>query len=114
MALKTGSGAVSGTNAFPLAGFQIESAEALKARKEEEELNLSNPELAAWRRIRKRLQAQDGETYFAESVKNSPLPKLKGRLIPLQPCNTAERHRAEHGQSGSRGSLPEARCSFYQ
>jgi hypothetical protein len=70
---------------FPPNGFNIEPAAVVLARKQEEELNRTNPELAAWLRIRKRLEAPDGETYFNDTLKPAPLPRLKGTLIGSAP-----------------------------
>jgi hypothetical protein len=70
----------------PPAGFTVESAQVIADRKAEEELERTNPELAAWKKLRKRLDAVDGDTYFAESVRNTPLPKLKGTLIRATPA----------------------------
>jgi tetratricopeptide (TPR) repeat protein len=68
-------------NPFPQAGFLVETAAKASARREEEELNRTNPQLAAWLRIRKRLEAPDGDNYFAEHLTAVPLPRLKGTLI---------------------------------
>ena len=71
--------------AFPPSGFQIETAAVVTARRQEEEFNRANPELASWLRIRKRLDAPDGETFFNETLRGAPLPKLKGTLIGSTP-----------------------------
>ncbi len=73
-------------DAFPPAGFNLESAAVIAARKAEEELNRTNPELAAWLRIRKRLDTDDGEAYFSQSLHNTALPKLKGTLLRFEPA----------------------------
>jgi len=73
-------------NAFPPADFQVESAEAVKQRKADEELSRLDPELAAWMRIFKRLTAVDGEKYFLEELKPNPLPKLRGAVIKCSPA----------------------------
>lgn len=75
----------SAEGAFPPADFNIDSAATIAARRQEEELNRTNPELAAWLRIRKRLEAADGEAYFSSTVLNSALPKLKGTLVRFSP-----------------------------
>ena len=79
-------GAAACAEVFPPAGFQIESAAVIAARKQEEELNRTNPELAAWLRIKKRLEAPEGEAYFTELMA-APLPKLKGTLIRYSPAS---------------------------
>jgi hypothetical protein len=73
--------------AFPPAGFDIESALAAALRKQDEELSRTNPQLATWIRIRRRLEAPDGEAYFAASLRNTPLPgRLKGTLLRATPA----------------------------
>jgi tetratricopeptide (TPR) repeat protein len=80
-ALKTAAAA----SPFPPDGFNIESAAVIAARRAEEELNRTNPELAAWLRIRKQLESPDGDKYFAETLKAVPLPKLKGTVVRCNP-----------------------------
>jgi hypothetical protein len=63
---------------FPPAGFDIESASAAALRKQDEELNRTNPQLASWIRIRRRLEAPDGDAYFAASLRNTLLPMRLG------------------------------------
>jgi hypothetical protein len=73
--------------AFPPAGFDIESASAAALRKEDEELTRTNPQLASWVRIRRHLEAPDGDAYFA-SLHSNPLPmRLKGTLLKFTPAN---------------------------
>jgi hypothetical protein len=74
------------TATFPPAGFDIESASAALLRKQDEELTRTNPQLASWLRIRRRLEAPDGEAYFAASLRNTALPmRLKGTLLRATP-----------------------------
>ena len=50
-------------------------------------LNRTNPQLASWIRIRRRLETPDGEAYFAASLHNTPLPmRLKGTLLRTTPA----------------------------
>ncbi len=70
---------------FPPAGFDIESVAAVALRKQDEELSRTDPQLVAWVRMRQKLEAPDGDKYFAETLHNSPLPKLKGALIKTDP-----------------------------
>ena len=72
---------------FPAADFNIESAAVIAARKQEEELRRTNPELAAWLDLRKQLDSADGEKYFAEKLRDTPLPKLKGAVIRFAPAH---------------------------
>ena len=72
---------------FPPAGFDIESASAALVRKQDEELTRTNPQLASWLRIRRRLEAPDGEAYFAASMRTTALPmRLKGTLLRATPA----------------------------
>ncbi len=60
---------------------------AIALRKQDEELNRTNPQLFSWIRLRRRLEEPDGEAYFAASVRSTPLPsRLKGTLIRLSPA----------------------------
>jgi len=79
--LKTGAAAA----AAPPADFQVESAQVIKARKAEEELMRSDPELGAWLKMYKQLTSADGEKYFLETVKPNPLPKLRGTVVRCDP-----------------------------
>ncbi len=69
----------------PAADFKVESGAAIAARRAEEDLKRTNPQLAAWMALRKQLEGPDGEKFFAESVHLSPLPKLKGTVIRCTP-----------------------------
>jgi hypothetical protein len=80
--LKTSAGAA----AFPPQGFAIESAASIAAKRAEEELAFRNPQLAAWRKIRKQLEAPDGEAYFSSAIKGQALPKLKGTVVRSSPA----------------------------
>ena len=71
---------------MPPAGLTIETASAIALRKQDEELNRTNPQLAAWIRMRRQLEAPDGDTYFA-GIHGTPLPKLKGTLLRATPTN---------------------------
>ncbi len=70
---------------FPPAGFEVESADMVRQRLAEEALNQADPELAAWLRIYRQLSAPEGEKYFQETLKPSPLPKLRGTVIRCTP-----------------------------
>jgi hypothetical protein len=72
--------------AFPPAGFDIESAAAAFIRKQDEALSRTDPQLAAWVRLRRKLDSPDGEQYFT-ALRGSPLPLLKGTLIRSTPPN---------------------------
>jgi len=70
---------------LPPADFKIETAAVIAARKAEEEVKRTNPQLAEWMAIRKHLEAPEGETYFAETLRPARLPKLKGTVIRSTP-----------------------------
>jgi hypothetical protein len=78
-------GALTKSAVFPAPDFQIETAAAVAERRREEELLRTNPELAAWLKIRKQLEAPDGETYFTQTLSAAPLPKLKGAVVRYSP-----------------------------
>jgi tetratricopeptide (TPR) repeat protein len=68
----------------PPPGFDIESAAAAFIRKQDEELNRTDPQLAAWVRLRRKLESPAGDQYMAE-LRNTPLPRLKGTLVRWSP-----------------------------
>jgi hypothetical protein len=65
--------------AFPPAEFAVESKESIAERRRKEEMARAQPD-PSWSELRKRLEAPDGATYFAENLRDKPLPKLKGTL----------------------------------
>lgn len=71
----------------PPADFKVESAAVIAARRNEDEVSLTDPELGAWLRIRRQLEAADGDKYFAETLRTAPLPKLKGTVLRCIPAN---------------------------
>ena len=70
----------------PPADFTVESATAVALRKQDEELSRTNPQLAAWIRMRRKLESTEGDAYFA-TLKGTTLPKLKGTLLRATPQN---------------------------
>jgi len=77
-------------SAVPPPDFQVETAAAVTARRADEELNRTNPQLAAWVHIRSQLEAPDSDKYLAD-LRSTPLPKLKGVVIRAVPeANPAE------------------------
>ena len=70
----------------PPAGFDIESAAAVALRKQDEELTRTDPQLAAWVRLRQKLEGADGDKYFADTLHGNAIPKLKGALIKAEPA----------------------------
>jgi len=71
-------------SAVPPADFHVETAAAVAARRADEELTRTNPQLAAWVHIRRQLESPDGEKYLAD-LRAAPLPRLKGTVIRTQP-----------------------------
>jgi len=75
---------------LPPAGFTIETASAILARKQAE-FEQSNPQLALWMKVKGALSDTNGEAYFASSLKDSSVPKLKGTLVEGKPaCRSKE------------------------
>ncbi len=70
---------------LPPAGFKIETAAEIAAKKEEE-FREKNPQLALWMGIKKQLSDTNGEQYFQSDVKNADVPQLKGTLVEAKPA----------------------------
>lgn len=69
---------------FPPKDFAIKT----KQQEQIEKLNdiiKTNPQLAIWIQTKQALTAADGDNYFNSSVKESKLPKLKGKIISHEP-----------------------------
>ncbi len=96
------------TAAFPPADFTIESADAVAARKAEEELKRTNPQLALWMSMRKELDGLYGDKYFTETLKPAPMPKLKGTVIACSPAASP----TEVSLGLSNGVAPEVTLKF--
>ena len=74
---------------LPPAGFTIETATAIAARKQAE-FEQSNPQLALWMKIKGALADTGGEQYF-ETMKDTQVPALKGTLLEGRPaCKSKE------------------------
>lgn len=71
----------SAARAVPDDAFTIDSANIVAARRAEQELSLTNPELAAWLSIRRQLTAADGQQYFSANLASKPTPWLKGTVV---------------------------------
>lgn len=75
---------------LPPAGFTIETATAISAKKQAE-FEQSNPQLALWMKVKGALADTNGEQYFATTLKDSAVPKLKGTLVEGKPaCRSKE------------------------
>ena len=74
----------------PPADFKIKSTTEI-SREKEEEFKKSNPQLALWMGIKGQLADQNGEQYFASSLKDAQVPKLKGTIVEGKPaCRSKE------------------------
>ena len=75
---------------LPPAGFTIETASAIAAKKQAE-FEQSNPQLALWMKIKGALADTGGEQYFETQFKDSQAPALKGTLLEGKPaCKSKE------------------------
>jgi hypothetical protein len=70
---------------LPPAGFTIETASAIAAAKQAK-FEQSNPQLAIWMKVKGALADTNGEAYFASSLKDTAVPKLKGTLVEGKPA----------------------------
>lgn len=75
---------------LPPDGFVIESATAAANRKQKE-FSEKYPQLALWLGIKSQLASPQGEQYFATSMKDAAVPKLKGNVVEGKPaCRSKE------------------------
>ena len=75
---------------LPPAGFTIETATAMANRKQKEFAE-KYPQLAMWLGIKGQLAGPEGEQYFASSMKDAKIPKLKGVIVEGKPaCRSKE------------------------
>jgi hypothetical protein len=70
---------------LPPAGFTIETESAI-LQKKQAAFEQTNPQLAMWMKIKGALSDTNGEQYFAGSLKDSAVPKLKGTLVEAKPA----------------------------
>jgi tetratricopeptide (TPR) repeat protein len=52
----------------------------------EEEWTKAHPQEALWKSVKAALTGPDGATYFSTSMKDSQVPKLKAKVVSLQPA----------------------------
>jgi tetratricopeptide (TPR) repeat protein len=71
-------------NTKPGPDFKIDSKLEIEA-KGDADFAQKSPQKALWKRVKNELTAPNGEQYFAEHVKDTALPKLKGKLISQKP-----------------------------
>jgi hypothetical protein len=69
-------------------GFTIVSVLDLEKDKlaKEEQFKKDHPELALWINVKQELKGANGPAYWDSSVKDSGLPKLKGKLVSQTPA----------------------------
>ena len=70
---------------LPPAGFKIKTATEISTEKEAE-FEKTNPQLALWMKLKGALADTNGEQYFASTLKDSAVPKLKGTLVEARPA----------------------------
>src|SRR5450432_3115264 len=70
---------------LPPAGFKIKTATEIATEKEAE-FEKTNPQLALWMKLKGALSDTNGEQYFAGTLKDSAVPKLKGTLVEAKPA----------------------------
>jgi hypothetical protein len=75
---------------LPPDGFTIKTQAQIDAEKDAE-LAKNNPKLALWLGIKTALSAPDGEQYFADKLKDSAVPQLRGVVVEGKPaCRSKE------------------------
>jgi len=75
---------------LPPDGFTIKTATQI-AQEKENEFEKSNPQLALWMKIKGQLADTNGEQYFADQLKSSAVPQLRGTLVGAMPeCRPKE------------------------
>jgi tetratricopeptide (TPR) repeat protein len=76
------------TNPAPPAGFQIKSATQIEKERieAEEAFDKAHPERALWKDLKAALTASTGDAYFETSLKDALVPKLKGKLVAMNPA----------------------------
>ena len=77
---------VAQSSAFPPAEFTVDPVTVVNARRAEAELSQTNPELAAWLVMRRQLEDNNGEKYFASDLQGKPLPQLSGTVLRAVPA----------------------------
>ncbi|HYL34825.1 MAG TPA: hypothetical protein VEV17_02805 [Bryobacteraceae bacterium] len=73
---------------LPPGDFSIKSATELAQAEaqSEEEWTKSHPEEALWKSIKEALMGPDGANYFNSNMKDAAVPKLKGKVVKLEPA----------------------------
>ena len=90
---------------MPPANFTIMTAYDI-AEAKQKEFEGKYPDLAFWLKIKTPLTAADGEAYFASSVKETDLPKLKGTLVEGVPACRSKSLLVSFPEPGQQGAAP--------
>ena len=72
-------------SALPPSGFTIKSAGDL-ADEKRDALEVANPQLALWLKVKTALSQADGAEYFENGLKGTAVPQLQGRLLGSSPA----------------------------
>ncbi len=72
-------------SALPPADFKIKTASEI-AEEKRAQFEQSNPQLALWMKIKGALTDTNGEQYFADQLKDSQVPQLRGVLLEAKPA----------------------------
>jgi hypothetical protein len=75
---------IASTQPKPPAGFTIQDKNQIAAGNAAK-LAADNPQLALWKNIKDQLTAANGEQYFADQLKGTAPPKLRGKLVSTKP-----------------------------
>jgi hypothetical protein len=90
---------------LPPSGFTLESSTAASARKQKE-FSEKYPELALWLGIKGQLAGPGGEQYFATSMKDADVPKLKGTVLEGRPACRSKEILVSVPEPNQQGSAP--------
>jgi tetratricopeptide (TPR) repeat protein len=98
----------------PPAGFAIKSAlDIAKAEMaNEEEWTKAHPQEAMWKGIKEALTGADGANYFNSSMKDAELPKLKGKVVKLEPATKPKTILVAMEDGKADGSTADATLKF--
>ncbi|MDX2266790.1 MAG: hypothetical protein NW208_01715 [Bryobacter sp.] len=69
---------------YPPADFKIKSANE-KMAENEEKFKAENPDLYMFMQVKKGLVAENGATYWEDTLKNAELPKFRGKIVSMTP-----------------------------
>lgn len=78
------------SNPFPPQDFAIKTKQQ-EQFEQLEKLKETNPQLAIWVQLKQALAGADGASYFASSLKDAALPKLKGKVVSHEPATNPKK-----------------------